>query len=120
MKINREQMKTLLMRDKAFLKSLYEGSNPLKNKRILNSSNDSQLDTLIKYLHFVANGIIKIKKENFEAIKENNKLKLIKSNVESKSKLQILLKNDRSSKIKFLNKLSKIYNVLLYVLFNEV
>jgi len=108
MKISNEQMKSLLIRDKAFLKSLYDGPNPLKNKRILNSSNDCQIDTLIKYLHFVANGIIKIKKENFDQIKEDGKLKLIKTSVESSTKLKKLLKSERLLKLKFLNKLSKI------------
>jgi hypothetical protein len=120
MKINNEQMKTLLIRDKGFLKMLYEGSNHLKNKRVLASSNDCQIDTLIKYLHFLANGIIKIKKENFDQIKQQGKLKLIKANVESKTKLKAILKSERSQKLKFINKLCKVYNNLLYVLFNEV
>jgi hypothetical protein len=119
MKITNEQMKTLLIRDKGFLKLLYEGLNPLKNKRVLTSSNDCQIDTLIKYLHFVANGIIKIKKENFDQIKQEGKLKVIKSNVESRTKLKAILKSERTEKLKFLNKLSKVYNNLLYVLFNE-
>jgi hypothetical protein len=119
MKINNEQMKSLLIRDKGFLKLLYEGSNPLKNKRVLNSSNDCQIDTLLKYIHFVANGIIKIKKENFDQIKEEGKLKVIKTNIESNTKLKKLLKSERTLKLKFLNKLSKIYSPLLYILFNE-
>jgi len=119
MKISNEQMKSLLIRDKSFLKSLYEGSNPLKNKRVLNSSNDCQLDTLLKYLHFVANGIIKIKEGNFDQIRQDGKLKLIKTNIESLSKLKKTLKSERALKLKFLNKLSKIYSPLLYILFNE-
>jgi hypothetical protein len=86
-------MKILLIRDKSFLKSLYEGSNPLKNKRLLNSSNDRQLDTILKYLHFVSNGHIKIKKENFEIINSENRLKLIKSTGNN------ILSNFRTTKI---------------------
>jgi hypothetical protein len=117
--MNNEQMKSLLIRDKTFLKSLYEGSNPLKNRRVLNSANDLQLDTLLKYLHFLSNGRIKMKKENFDIINKENKLKLIKSNVESKSRLNNLIRSDRMTKLKLLNKLSKIYSALLYILFNE-
>ena len=85
--MNKEQMKSLLIKDKSFLRSLYDGPNPLKNKKVLNSANDSQLNTLIRYLHFVTSGQIKIKKENFEKIVADNKLKLIKIKVEKKNHL---------------------------------
>jgi hypothetical protein len=118
-KMNKELMKSQLIRDKEFLKSLYEGSNPLKNRRVLNSANDLQLDTVLKYLHFVSNGHIKKKKENFENISKEKKLKTIKENVETKKKISTLLKSDRSAKLKFLNKLCKVYSSLFYILFNE-
>ena len=118
-KMNKELMKSQLIRDKEFLKSLYEGSNPLKNRRVLNSANDLQLDTVLKYLHFVSNRHIKIKKENFENISKEKKLKTIKENVETKKKISTLLKSDRSAKLKFLNKLCKVYSSLFYILFNE-
>ena len=66
--MNRETMKSLLIRDKTFLRQLFEGPNPLKNLRILRGANDTQLDTLIKFLHFLTNGEIKIKKSNFELV----------------------------------------------------
>jgi hypothetical protein len=87
MTFNREQMKSLLIRDKSFLRELYEGPNHLKNNRVLKGANDSQLNTLLKFLYFLANGEIKMKKENFEIIEKANKLKLIKSRVEKKSNL---------------------------------
>jgi hypothetical protein len=117
--MNKETMKSLLIRDKLFLRELYEGPNPLKNIRILRGANDTQLDTLLKFLHFLANGEIKIKKENFEIIEREKKLKLIKAKVERKQNLNKLLKSDRSDKLKFLNKLSNVYGALLYTLFNE-
>jgi hypothetical protein len=43
--MNKEQMKTLLIKDKEFLRTLYDGTNPLKNRRLLNIANDSQLNT---------------------------------------------------------------------------
>ena len=52
-------MKSYLIRDKGFLKELYEGNNPLKNKKVLQSAEDSELNTLIKFLHFLSNGEIK-------------------------------------------------------------
>jgi hypothetical protein len=35
MTFNREGMKNLLIRDKGFLRELFEGPNPLKNNRVL-------------------------------------------------------------------------------------
>jgi hypothetical protein len=119
MAFNRETMKSLLIRDKGFLRELYEGPNPLKNSRVLNGASDSQLNTLIKFLHFLSNGEIRMKKENFEIIEKANKLKLIKSRVEKKKNMNNLLKSERKDKMKFLNKLSNLYNALLHTLFNE-
>jgi hypothetical protein len=119
MAFNRENMKNLLIRDKGFLRELYEGPNPLKNNRILNGANDSQLNTLIKFLYFLSNGQITMKKENFEVIENANKLKLIKSKVEKKKHVNILLKSERNTKLKFLKKLCNVYSALLSTLFNE-
>ena len=117
--MNKEQMKSYLVRDKGFLKQLYEGINPQKNKKVLNTADDSELNTLIKYLHFLSNGEIRMKKECFKLIEQSNKLKILRKTVEKKSKLQNLLKNARVNKIKFLFQLVKIYPSLLYPLFNE-
>jgi hypothetical protein len=119
MAFNRESMKSLLVRDKGFLRELYEGPNPLKNNRVLKGASDSQLNTLIKFLHFLSNGEITMKKENFEIIEKANKLKLIKSKVEKKKQMNILLKSERKDKLKFLNKLCNVYSALLFTLFNQ-
>ena len=63
-----ELLKAMLVRDKGFLYSLYEGSNILKNKRVLINANDSQLNTLLRYLHYIATGKIPVTKLNFEKI----------------------------------------------------
>jgi len=57
--MNKEQMKALLVRDKEFLKSLYASKSVPSAKQILNYSSDQKLNTLIKFLHFAANGEIK-------------------------------------------------------------
>jgi hypothetical protein len=43
MSFNREGMKSLLIRDKGFLRELFEGPNPLKNKRVLKGINRTKL-----------------------------------------------------------------------------
>jgi hypothetical protein len=117
--MNKEQLKSYLIRDKGFLKKLYEGPDPLKNKKVLTTAEDSELNTLIKYLHFLANGEIKMKKESFQIIQESHKLKFLQKGVEKKTKVHSLLKEPRAAKLKFLCQLVRIYSPLLYPLFNE-
>jgi hypothetical protein len=117
--MNKEQLKSYLIRDKGFLKQLYEGPNPLKNKKVLTCADDSELNTLIKYLHYLSNGEIKMKKECFKVIQESHKLNFLTKGVEKKSKVQSILKSSRSTKLKFLSQLVRIYSSLLYPLFNE-
>ena len=112
-------MKTYLLRDKGFLKELYEGNNPLKNKKVLQTAEDTELNTLIKFLHFLSNGEIKMKKDNFKKVQETKKLSLLIKNVEKKSKVLSLVKGPRKEKLKFLNKLLNVYSFLLDCLFNE-
>ena len=117
--MNRDVMKSYLIRDKAFLRELYEGPSKTFNNRILNFGSDIKLNTLIRFLHFIANGEIQIKKANFDIINGARKLSFIKRNVEKKSGVTRLLQADRQTKLKFLKQLSAIYGALLYCLFNE-
>ena len=117
--MNKESLKNYLIRDKTFLRELYESQSKVSNNRILNFANDTKLDTLIKLLHFIANGEIPMKKQNFEVIQSHKKLSYIKRQVEKKSTVNKLLKAERAVKIKFLKQLSNVYSALLYCLFNE-
>ena len=83
--MNKDVFKQYLVHDKAFLRELYQGQSQLQNNRILTSASDTKLNTLIRLLHFIANGEIKIKKANFDVIEENRKLGFIKRNVEKSS-----------------------------------
>ena len=117
--MNKETLKSYLIRDKAFLRELYESPNKIASNRILNFANDTKLNTLIKFLHFLATGEIPIKRSNFELIQTHKKLTYIKRQVEKKSVVLKLVKADREAKIKFLKNLSNIFAPLLYCLFNE-
>ena len=119
MNLNKDILKSCLIRDKGFLKELYQEPNFAQNRKILQSADDTELNTLIKYLHFLSNGEIPTKKVNFEAIKESKKQALITKKVEKKSNVVNLLKSSRVIKLKFLFQLSKIYSFLLYPLFNQ-
>ena len=56
--MNKDSLKTLMVRDKDFLKELYQSQSAVRAKQILQFSSDSKLKTLLLYLHFVANGEI--------------------------------------------------------------
>jgi len=116
--MSNEQFKSQLIRDKLFLKELYESNSVSKSKNILYFATDVQIATLIKYIHLVSNGEIKIKKLNFEAIR-NYHISAIKKNFEKKSKFQALLRLNRKEKIKILSKFIAAYSHLLAPLFNE-
>jgi hypothetical protein len=118
--MDQESMKNLLIRDKGFLKQLYEGPSPFKNKRILSAAEDSQLNTLIKYLHFLTCGRIHMKKEHFDIVERHKKRKVLSAKVETEHSTNILISASRIEKLNFLNKLLPVYSSLLYGLFNEM
>ena len=116
--MNEENLKSLLIRDKQFLKSLFETSNVFKNKHLVNTADDAHLDTLIKYLHFVTNGKIFINRQNFEVIRKTKKIKILQKFVESENSTLMLLNGTRRQKVQFLLKLTSVYVNLFYGLFN--
>ena len=105
--MNKETLRNYLIRDKSFLRELYEGEGRLKNNRILTFASDSKLNTLIRLLHFI------------DVIQANKKLKIIKKTVEKRAAVNRLLQSERENKLKFLKSLSGIFSALLYCLFNE-
>lgn len=119
MNVTKEQMKTLLIRDKSFLKDLYEGTNIANKKRLIMFASDEKLDTLLKFLHFLATGQISLQKNHFEQLSLRI-INLLKRNVEKKPKLLFLIESDRNMKVKFLLKLCNAYNLLLDTLFSEM
>lgn len=110
-------MKPLLIRDKEFLRSLYSSASSVQAKHILAVTSDNQINTLIKFIHFLANGEIKLKKNHFEAI-TSGQLKLVKKHFESKASVKRLLSTERKNKLEILNKFSPIFHQLLFTLFN--
>ena len=117
--MDKDSLKNQLVRDKEFLRQLYETTEEQKPKQILTFASDQQLNTLIKFLHFLSNGEITMKKENFEQISKARKIHVLKKFVEKKSAVNEMLKAERRTKINFLKKLSGIYPFLLHSLFVE-
>jgi hypothetical protein len=76
--MNKENVKSCLVRDKAFLRELYESNNSQTIKKLLISASDLKLNTVIKFLHFLSNGEIKIKKQNFDALVTFKRFRFLK------------------------------------------
>ena len=96
--MNKEQFKPCLVRDKIFLKELYESNSQAKSKRILQFADDAQI--------------------HFDAL-EKRHLAHIKKSFEKKEALKNLLNRDRKEKLKTLFKLCQGFPHLLAPLFNE-
>ena len=88
-------MKSFLIRDKNFLRQLYDSPSKTVNNRILTFAADIKLNTLIRLLHFISNGEITIKKSNFDIINSAGKLRFIKRNVEKKCLVKTLTSRQR-------------------------
>jgi hypothetical protein len=111
-------VKGCMIRDKGFLKTLYESQQILFTKKTLDSASDLELNTLIKILFYLSNGEIKITKDNFEKV--SSKIKVIRSFTEKRSNVVKLLKSARKDKLKFLHKLNPFWPNLFHSLFNEI
>lgn len=66
--MNKDRVKQLLLRDKQFLKSLYDSQHVSRIKNILGFASDSKLNTLLKVIHLLSNGEIKVHYKEFSSI----------------------------------------------------
>lgn len=115
---DQQRFRSFLLRDKEWLEELYTANSALRCRKLLLFASDSKLDTLMKYLHYLSNGDITIKKSNFDALQKKH-LNIIKRAFESKQALNHNLRQEREQKLKILHKLAPVFQLLLYSLFNE-
>jgi len=62
-----EQFKPSLVRDKEYLRQLYSAESVPYSKRLLMFSSDQQLDTVLKLMHFISTGQMRLKKTHFDS-----------------------------------------------------
>jgi len=115
---DQQRFRSFLLRDKEWLDELYTANSALHCRKLLLFASDTRLDTLMKYLHYLSNGEITMKKSNFDALPKKH-LNLIKRAFESKQTLNHNLRQDREYKLKIVLKLAPVFKLLLYSLFNE-
>jgi len=112
------RFKALLVRDKLWLENLYSSTSLTQRKQLLVNASDKKLDTLIKFLHLLTTGEIKMHKKNFQALKKHN-INFLKRVFEKKATYKRLLASEREDKLKSLKKILSILPFLLYTLFND-
>ncbi len=117
MALPKETLKAYFIRDKGFLQSLFEGPNSLKNRRLILSANEGEIDTLIKYLHYLANGKVRIAAQNFLNIRRSKKLSYLQREFEAEKRISMLLLGNVTWKREVLLKLAISYPDLLAPLF---
>lgn len=106
----------LMLASKNFLAKLYE-STPRQNCRVISLANENELNILIKILHLVCNGHIKVRKQDFTIIRKSKRLGLLKSKFEKKASLGCALNLSVKEKQHLLKKFCAIYPSILYFLF---
>jgi len=116
--MDRDRFKSALVRDKEWLESLYSASSLPFRKRILTTASDKKLDTLIRFLHLLSIGDIKMHKKNFDSLGKRY-IAFVKKNFEKKATVQRLLNSERLDKLKKLQKILSVLPYFLYTLFNE-
>lgn len=83
-------------------------------------ANNKELNTLIKILHLICNGKIKLRKIDYQALEKSKRLKKLRKLFEEKLSLVKNLNSERESKVQALKQFSALYRHLLYTMFNEV
>lgn len=117
--MNKENLKTLMVENKVFLRSLFLEGSYLKKKKLLIQSEEKQADLILNLLFLVVQGEIPIKKIFFEKLRANKKLHLINKALNTEEKLNLFLKLSYKEKITFLLKLLKSYNEIFYLIFKN-
>ena len=104
-----------LFRNHLFLYGLQSGSRKNNNER-LNTASTFQFNVLIKVLHYIANGKIKLKRSEFERIQRARKVTVLNA-VKLEEEALKKIKQSRQEKIDYLKKMCTLYSSLLYRLF---
>lgn len=110
-------LRSQLLAKKDFIKRIYKG-NSRQNRRIISAAEEKNLNILIKILHLVCNGIIKIRKDHFAIILKSRRFSILKKNFEKKNSYVESVHLNLPEKRKLLQKFAALYSNILYFLFN--
>jgi len=108
--------KEKLLRDRRFLRELYESSS-LGRKRILAGARDIHLQTLIEILHLIYQHVIPLSQEQGQALVRSRKSPLMKKYFRKNSTFLKLHNSSRVEQLQVLSQFVSVYEFLLAPLF---
>jgi 2-oxoglutarate dehydrogenase complex dehydrogenase (E1) component-like enzyme len=104
-----------LLKEKNYFHKLFKSD--LKDRvNIIGSISNNQQTSLIHYLHKLTNGLVRMKREDFEELASKKKINYLRKRVESKKALKNAL-SDKTKSNQFLRKLSSVIPILLRPMF---
>jgi hypothetical protein len=109
-------LRSQMLDRKDFLAKIFRG-NSRQNRKIILCEEEKNLNILVKILHLIVNGHIKIGKEQFKCIVKSRRLGKLRSLFEKKSSYVSILKSSINKKKEVLVQFSSIYCKLLHFLF---
>ena len=112
--MNNFQFHALLLKDKPFLKSLYNGR---QGRQVLKKATLAQLDLVIQILHAISSGDISLSKSAYSRLKKRGKLHAINEAVQTEENLKGMLAKSKVEKLHFLLNFSLFFDSLLHNLF---
>ncbi len=115
--MNQDELRSLMIENKNFLKFLFESNSNQSKKEALTKCESTQLDLIINILFYIVQGEIPVKRTHYESLKRNKKLGLLHRNLNSQQKLKQVLNFTVKAKLSFLLKLVNCYNNLFYRIF---
>lgn len=101
-----------LLGEQELLKNIANSSTS-RVRHLLNASNSKQLHLLVKIIHHIVSGDIKLKTSDFALVTKAKKLSFLTREFEREKDLAILLKKDRGDILSVLYKIQSVIPILL-------
>jgi len=112
--MDRPYLRQQILKHKTFLKNLH---SQVRVQQTLNNATNESLDFVLKLLHLLTNGHIKLPTEADEIITKSLRSKKL-SQFESKSYVHHLLLSPREEKLRVIKQFNKLFSTLFHYIFN--
>jgi len=112
--MDRPYLRHQILKHKTLLKSLHSQD---KVQRTLNNANNESINFVLKLLHLLTNGHIKLPPGTDEIIARSLRSKKL-AHFESRNYLQHLLASPREEKLRVLKQFNKLYSTLFHYIFH--
>lgn len=110
--LDRVFMRSILVRDKQFLFSLFQNKG-----NVLQTARSYQMNTVIRVLHLILNDEIELYEEQFKLLKASKRYKMLKTHFERKPNFLNSLRQTDEEKRKLLKQFTACYPYLFNSIF---